>query len=111
VIKSAQPELQPLPLLLPKPTIPQLLPLLRFQIAKPNNQNKSLQNHAQHNPGLHSKRNCMPPESGNVQAMQIRVIAVDRIVDVFSGHLPESPSFPGILELRHSAEIEIGTRI
>ncbi len=53
----------------------------------------------------------MPPESGNVQAMQIRVIAVDRIVDVFSGHLPESPSFPGILELRHSAEIEIGTRI
>jgi hypothetical protein len=53
----------------------------------------------------------MPPESGNVQAMQIRVIAVERIVDVISGHFLEIPSFPVILELRHSAEIEIGTRI
>jgi hypothetical protein len=110
--RPPKPLLQPLPLLLSKPSIPLLFPLLRLQIAKPNNyQNKSLQNHAQQNPCLHSKRKCMPPESGNVQSIQIRVIAVERIVDVFSGHLHESPSFPGILELRHSAEIEIGTRI
>jgi hypothetical protein len=91
---------------------PKPLPLLRLQIAKRNNyQNKSLQNHAQQNPGLHSKRYCMPPESGNIQAMQIRVMAVDRIVDVISGHFPEIPIFPLILELRQIAEIEIGTRI
>jgi len=55
----------------PKP-LPQPLSLLllRVQIAKQNNyQNKSLQNHAQQNFNFHSKRNYMPPKSGNVQSM------------------------------------------
>ncbi len=96
-----KPLLQPLPLL-----------LLRLQIAKQNNyQNKSLQNHAQQNLNFHSKRNCMPPKSRNVQAMQIFVIALERIVDVFSGNFPKSLSFLVILEPRHSAKIEIRTRI
>jgi len=53
----------------------------------------------------------MPPESGNIQAMQVCVITLERIIDVFSRSFPKSPSFLVILEPRHNAKIEIGTKI